>query len=255
MSRDASNQHPKDRAVLYIESPSIQSEVLKLRRDATIFGREKGDVVINDAEISSTHCQIQNIGGHYHIFDMNSTNGTFVNDQRIVKSRLQNNDLIRIGRTIMRFSIEDERRTRHIATQFKTAGGKSSPDKQSVVDSLIESELRQTQSHYILLHIKYPDGRLEDVPLRQKQFFIGRAAHFGRFDLDPEISRKHLLVKLNDTGDVFVEDQGSMNGSFVNGKRISSLHPVTSKDILTIGNCQIKISVKIKGNLGGDGET
>ncbi len=255
MTKDKPDQARQNRAVLYVARDGLQPEVIKLRRDATIFGRDKGDVIISDAEVSSTHCQIQDIGGQYHIFDMNSTNGTFVNEQRIVKSKLANNDQIRIGKTTMRFAIEDERRTRHIATQYKSAVNPTDEAKSSMVDSLIESELRQTQSHFIILQVTYGDGRSEDISLRQKQFFIGRAAHFGRFEADPEISRKHLLVKVNDTGDVFVEDQGSMNGSFINGKKITSLQPVTGRDVITVGACRIRISVHMKAESGGDGET
>lgn len=255
MSDNKPDQLRESRAVLYVHREGVMPEAIKLRRDATIFGREKGDVIINDAEVSATHCQIQNISGIYHIFDMNSTNGTFVNGHRIVKSKLQNGDEIRIGKTIMKFALEDERRTRHISTQYRTTAKNQDDSKASLVDSLIESELRQTQSHYVVLTVKYGDGRSEEIPLRQKQFFIGRAAHFGRFDADPEISRKHLLVKVNDTGDVFVEDQGSMNGSYVNGKKISSLQPVTNRDVITVGGCEIRISVRTRSESGGDGET
>ena len=255
MSLDKSKQASENRAVLYVTREGLSPEAIKIRRDATIFGREKGDVIINDAEVSSTHCQIQNIGGIYHIFDMNSTNGTFVNENRIVKSKLQNGDQIRIGKTSMRFALEDERRTRHISTQYKANSKEFDDPKSSLVDSLIESELRQTQSHYVVLQVKYGDGRSEEIPLRQKHFFIGRASHFGRFEADQEISRKHLLVKVNDTGDIFIEDQGSMNGSFINGKKISSLQPVTSQDIITVGACQIRISVRTRDESGGDGET
>lgn len=255
MSTSKPDQLRESRAVLYVNREDQPAEAIKLRRDATIFGREKGDVIISDAEVSATHCQIQNISSVYHIFDMNSTNGTFVNGHRIVKSKLQDGDEIRIGKTTMKFSLEDERRTRHISTQYRTTGKTPEDSKASLVDSLIESELRQTQSHYVVLNVRYGDGRNEEIPLRQKHFFIGRAAHFGRFDADPEISRKHLLVKVNDTGDVFVEDQGSMNGSYVNGKKISSLQPVTSRDVIAIGGCEIRISVRTRTDGGGDGET
>lgn len=256
MSKNKPENQREQRAVLYVSRDGSTPEAIKLRRDATIIGREKGDVLLADAEVSATHCQIQNIAGNFHIFDMNSTNGTFVNDQRIVKSRLHHDDMIRIGKTTMRFAIEDERRTRHISTQFKTGakGGSANDSRSSLVDSLIESELRQTQSHYVVLNITYGDGKHEEIPLQQKQFFIGRAAHFGKFESDPELSRKHLLVKVNDTGDVFVEDQGSMNGSFINGKKITSLQPVGSKDVIAVGSCRIKIAVKSKSD-GGDGET
>jgi len=255
MSGDKIKPANDNRAVLYVTRDGLSPEAIKIRRDATIFGREKGDVIISDTEVSSTHCQIQNIGGTYHIFDMNSTNGTFVNENRIVKSKLQSGDQIRIGKTIMKFALEDERRTRHISTQYKTSAKNLDESKSSLVDSLIESELRQTQSHYVVLFVKYGDGRSEEIPLRQKHFFIGRASHFGRFEADPEISRKHLLVKVNDTGDIFIEDQGSMNGSFINGKKITSLQPVTSQDVITVGACQVRISVRTRIEGGGDGET
>ena len=76
------------RAVLEFRSGPHASEAIRLRRDATIFGREKGDVIVDDNEVSSTHCQIQCIDDTYHIFDMNSTNGTFVNSEKILKSKL-----------------------------------------------------------------------------------------------------------------------------------------------------------------------
>jgi len=95
------------RGVLYRMSGSGQSEAVKLRRDATIFGREKGDIIVNDHEISSTHCQIQEINGVYHVFDMNSTNGTFVNNERIVKAKLKDGDIITVGQTSFKFKLED----------------------------------------------------------------------------------------------------------------------------------------------------
>lgn len=45
----------------------------------------------------------------YFITDNNSTNGTFVNDLRITeRQRLNNNDIVRIGWNLFRFSDEDE---------------------------------------------------------------------------------------------------------------------------------------------------
>ena len=64
----------KMRGVLIYVSGDRKREMIKLRRDGTIFGREKADIIIDDTEVSSTHFQIQNIDESYHIFDMNSSN-------------------------------------------------------------------------------------------------------------------------------------------------------------------------------------
>ncbi len=231
------------RGVLYVLGDE-SGEAIKLRRDATIFGREKGDIVIPDHEISSTHCQIQNINGIYHIFDMNSTNGTFVNNERIVKAKLTHGDVITVGQTNFNFQLEDEAQVRHITTIFKTKERRSVNDsKASFVDTLIENELRSNQAFSILLTIRYLDGTQDDVELKQRSLFIGRASSFAKFEHDPEMSRKHLFVKVNDTGEVFIEDQGSTNGSFLNGKRISGMHIVLPQDEVRVGTALLKIRI------------
>lgn len=234
------------RGVLYFVTGKGNGEAVKLRRDATIFGREKGDIIIDDHEISSTHCQIQNITDVYHIFDMNSTNGTFVNNERIVKAKLNHGDIITVGQTSFRFQLEDESNVRHIATIFKSKDKRALTDssKSSLVDTLIESELRSTHAHSIILQVNYVDGTTDSIELSQRVLFIGRASSFGKFEQDTEISRKHLLIKLNDMGEVFIEDQGSTNGSFLNGKRITGMHLVRPQDEVKVGTSTLKIAAK-----------
>lgn len=69
----------------------------------TIGRSSESDVVIHDAYVGRIHMQIvlDNDGNIYAI-DMNSTNGTYVNGQRIHgKVALQKNDIIRIGNTTL----------------------------------------------------------------------------------------------------------------------------------------------------------
>ncbi len=243
MSTPNKKKESEKRGVLYPVGGT--AEAIKLRRDATIFGRDKGDIVVDDHEVSSTHCQIQNIAGVYHLFDMNSTNGTFVNNERIVKSKLSPGDIITVGQTNFKFQLEDESNVRHITTIFKSKNKLSLTDsKSSIVDTLIESELHSTHGHSIALHITYHDGTTDDVELTQKTLFIGRASSFGKFEQDPEISRKHLMIKVNDTGEVFIEDQGSTNGSYLNGKKITGMHLVRPQDEVKVGTSVLKIQAR-----------
>ena len=72
------------------------------------IGREPGNqLVVNDAKASSHHAEIRPDGRGYSIIDLGSTNGTFVNEQRLlpnVTRPLQSGDIVRIGDT--RFTYE-----------------------------------------------------------------------------------------------------------------------------------------------------
>jgi pSer/pThr/pTyr-binding forkhead associated (FHA) protein len=233
------SSHDK-RGILQYVNGNDANQMIKLRRDATIFGREKADIIVKDPEISSTHCQIQNINDQYHIFDMNSSNGTYVNGERVIKSKLQDGDMIRIGSTQFRFILEDEKKVRHIPTLFKS--NTSSGDRpNSLIETIIERELKNVTSQPLRIEVTYGSGKHEVISLNQKLVFLGRASSFGSFDQDSELSRKHLLIKLNETGEVFIEDQGSTNGSYINGKKISGMHLVTPDDEIKIGSCRLRV--------------
>lgn len=63
-------------------------------------------VVSNDPKSSSNHALIRQLGSGYSVVDVGSTNGTFVNEQRLapnVPRQLMPNDAIRIGETVFRY--------------------------------------------------------------------------------------------------------------------------------------------------------
>jgi hypothetical protein len=66
------------------------------------FGRDdENDVVLDGNLVSSFHAEIQKIGNDYFVKDLDSTNGTFVNDILVPKDKyikLNDNDVIRIGK-------------------------------------------------------------------------------------------------------------------------------------------------------------
>lgn len=65
--------------------------VLNIGRSAS------NDLILDDQKVSRSHAQMRLINGRYVIFDLNSTGGTYVNDQRVLQSVLVPGDVISLA--------------------------------------------------------------------------------------------------------------------------------------------------------------
>jgi hypothetical protein len=61
------------------------------------------DIVITDPYLSAKHCTIRHENGTYTLIDLDSTNGTFVNQKKATKMELIDNDTIKFGKTDFKF--------------------------------------------------------------------------------------------------------------------------------------------------------
>ena len=61
------------------------------------------DLVLTDAYLSSKHCAIRYEDEQYSLVDLDSTNGTYVNGKKTSKVELIDNDIIRLGKTELKF--------------------------------------------------------------------------------------------------------------------------------------------------------
>ena len=84
------------------QGPEV-GKVFELSSSEHTLGRDINNaIVINDAEISRNHCRFLLQGDRYILEDLGSTNGTFVNEQRISgQTTLRSGDSIRIGDNVI----------------------------------------------------------------------------------------------------------------------------------------------------------
>ena len=82
------------------------TELVSSRDDRVIgIGREKGnDITVEDHEASRRHAEIRKQNDIYSLADLDSSNGTFLNNCRIAEAELKSGDRIQIGRTLFLYS-------------------------------------------------------------------------------------------------------------------------------------------------------
>ena len=69
-----------------------------LVKPAISIGRRlENDLVIDDPRVSRNHAQLRALEGHFVLFDLSSTGGTFVNGNRVSETIIYPNDTISLG--------------------------------------------------------------------------------------------------------------------------------------------------------------
>jgi hypothetical protein len=78
------------------------NQIYDLNKGIITLGRDiTNDIVINDPEVSRHHCRLTQGGGSFTIEDLGSTNGTFINGQRLTGARpLSHGDMVGLGETV-----------------------------------------------------------------------------------------------------------------------------------------------------------
>lgn len=74
-----------------------------LKGSVTIGRNEDNTVVIDNLAVSGYHARVDQTGQDFILTDLQSTNGTFVNNDKIVSHKLQHGDKIIIGKHVLLF--------------------------------------------------------------------------------------------------------------------------------------------------------
>ncbi len=83
-----------------------QSSVLRAVSRATLGRAADNDFIIDDERVSRRHAMIECHGGEWHMSDLGSRNGTWVNGRHVSRARLVNGDLIEVGGQRFRVRLE-----------------------------------------------------------------------------------------------------------------------------------------------------
>ena len=81
----------------------VLKEIPFQENSITIGRRNDNTIVIDNLAVSAYHARIDNAGESIIITDLQSTNGTFVNDKKIVSLKLTHGDNIVIGKHVILF--------------------------------------------------------------------------------------------------------------------------------------------------------
>ena len=83
--------------LLQLKNKVLGEYPLKEGASLTIGRRDTNDVVIEDPAVSGHHAKIDALGDRFVLIDLQSKNGSFVNEQLVSSQWLKHDDVITIG--------------------------------------------------------------------------------------------------------------------------------------------------------------
>ena len=94
-------------AKLVLLSAGMTGRTHDLKADKTTIGRvEDNTFQIAEPSVSSHHCEVLLRGNDVIVKDLNSTNGTFINGEKVTESPIKPGQILRLGQIEMRLETD-----------------------------------------------------------------------------------------------------------------------------------------------------
>jgi diguanylate cyclase (GGDEF)-like protein len=105
-------------------------------------------ICVPSDQVSRKHATVQHILGRYYLVDNGSTNGTFINEQRLERAKLQDGDQIRVGKTVLKYteSHVEQRYFEHVFNLASMDALTGAFNKRYFDESFAKETLRAQQS-------------------------------------------------------------------------------------------------------------
>ena len=210
----------------YREEFPIESQVVVIGRD------ENAHIQIPSNKISRKQFRIISKGMKLYIEDLNSSNGTFLNEEKVEKIvPITENDVIQFGNLYAQLN-----NTNKIKKNFKV---------DDIIDAILMEREKKSEKPFYRLVSK--DKRYPGLIFELEEGFatLGRTSASNIVVPADTLSKKHL--KFNRKGQkLFLEDLGSINGTMVNGRKLREIKQVYNGDKIEIGDVKFVIQSNIQ---------
>ena len=233
----------------------------------TIGRRSKNSAIIEDMAVSGYHAKIDTVGDGFVLIDLQSKNGSFVNEQLINSHWLKHGDIINVGEHSLVFNysendktpgeeMEDLERTMVLDTnQYRSRMRKSNPTK-SIINVAGFWEKRRNQKHDKEVKPVIPMG-----PTNIKRDRTGTLTYLAGGKGDVQLTHKYTTIGKHPTSDIVVKGLfmgqtavtisklpdgfhlchvGGISKPKVNDKIIRQSISLKNEDIIAIGSIKLK---------------
>lgn len=218
---------------------TLAEYLVEAGRTLSIGRKEGNDVVIDNLAVSGHHAKIDTIGDAFYITDLQSKNGSFVNETKISSHRLTHGDVVTIGKHTLVFTY---------------AAGEAQPDKST--GSMDQTMMMDTDQQRSLLEKNTPppekkrsaaltflSGGTGEIGISKKLFKIGKGSQ-NDLQINGFFVGQIAATISQRPGGYFLNYVEGMSKPKVNGKVVKDTVQLSEFDIIEIGKNKLQIVFK-----------
>ena len=224
--------------------------------DPLVIGRKRGDMLLDDPLVSSTHAQIVARNEGWFIQDLGSTNGTLVDGRLVREAPLRPGSEISVGSTrlVLFVGLDDPATEGEVEINNRGATEiawlldeelvelKGDPDRTSASADVIDQDLRLPPGLRASVECVAGSDAGKVFRFTRGNVAIGRKT--GEIPLtDLEASRRHAVIEVFGREMIFLRDLGSTNGTYHNGQRVS-VSRLRNGDTIGVGRSVLKLDIR-----------
>ncbi|MBA4367129.1 MAG: FHA domain-containing protein [Desulfobacterium sp.] len=232
--------------LLKFKEEIVRKYPLEKGSSITLGRKETNDVVIENLAVSGNHAKIDSVGEGFLFTDLQSKNGSFVNEQLVKSHYLNHGDVITIGKHTL---------------EFRYADHEKKPDSASA--GMDQTMIMDTEKHRKMLASTMPDlhpglnnvgpigmlsdlsGNTGDVILTKKMTKIGKDSS-SDIVISGLLSGKNAATISRRPDGYYLSYVGGMAKPKVNDETIKGSKKLNEYDLLEIGSLKMQFTIKKK---------
>lgn len=226
----------------------ISEYVLEKGNSLNIGRREDNNIVIDNLAVSGHHAKIDSVGEGFLLTDLQSKNGSFVNEQYASSHWLKHGDIITIGKHNLVFKYKDNETKPEADSQedmdqtmvmdtnaYKSMLAKSTPNTAGVTAA-------KTQADEAVGILSFITGGTGEVEISKKLFKIGKSSTNDIVVNGFMVGQVSTTVSKRPSG-YFLSHEGGSKPK-VNGKSVSESVKLSDFDVIEIGSTKMRFFLK-----------
>jgi diguanylate cyclase (GGDEF)-like protein len=136
--------------LVQIHPLDLNGGLIKLPPSPFVIGRDGNcNLCLFDESVSRRHASIEQVQSVYIVNDLGSTNGIFLNGERITRKVLRTGDRLRLGNHILKFLSQDHIEAQYHETVYSmmTRDGLTGAYNKRYFGDVLEREIKRVQRH------------------------------------------------------------------------------------------------------------
>jgi len=242
-------------AKLIVKFRDATLQEIPITRPTVTIGRvDNNDIKIENLAVSRQHAKIVRDGERYIIEDLNSLNGTFVNEKKVMKGILRNNDEILVGKHTLIFVDEEEkpiemRKDIDISLAEKTVILDTKKQRELLSQRMEERPTIAEKPLQLEGGISIVSGGVEqkDVKLT-KRLTVGGKGESADIKLRGFFVGKIAFIISKRPNGFFITHSGGRSMTKVNGVAVEGQRELKDGDIIDVGSTRMQFYAKKQVN-------